>query len=122
MYKFIGLGLISAALVFSAPEVVVAKDKGKPEHAQGGKGNKAEADKPGKGPKTVPPGQIKRYTRGAKLPSDVDWEDIEDLSKWNLSPPGKGNKYIRVDNEILEIAEDTQTVIDAVGIVDDLLK
>ena len=36
--------------------------------------------------------------------------------------PGKGNKYIRVDNEILEIAEDTQTVIDAVGIVDDLLK
>ena len=122
MYKFIGLGLISAALVFSAPEVVVAKDKGKPEHAQGGKGNKAKADNPGKGPKTVPPGQIKRYTRGAKLPSDVDWEDIEDLSKWNLSPPGKGNKYIRVDNEILEIAEDTQTVIDAVGIVDDLLK
>ncbi len=122
MYKFIGLGLISAALVFSAPEVVVAKDKGKPEHAQGGKGKNAKADKPGKGPKTVPPGQIKRYTRGAKLPSDVDWEDIGDLSKWNLSPPGKGNKYIRVDDEILEIAEDTQTVIDAVGIVDDLLK
>ena len=122
MYKFIGLGLISAALVFSVPEVVVAKDKGKPEHAQGGKGNKTKADKPGKGPKTVPPGQIKRYTRGAKLPSDVDWEDIGDLSKWNLSAPGKGNKYIRIDNEILEIAEDTQTVIDAVGIVDDLLK
>ncbi len=122
MNKFIGLGLIAVALVFTAPEVAVAKDKGKPEHAQGGKGNKAKADKPGKGPKTVPPGQIKRYTRGAKLPSDVDWEDIGDLSKWNLSPPGNGNKYIRVDNEILEIAEDTQTVIDAVGIVDDLLK
>lgn len=122
MNKFIGLGLIAAALVFAAPEVAIAKDKGKPEHAQGGKGNKAKADKPGKGQKAVPPGQIKRYTRGAKLPDDVDWEDIGDLSKWNLSPPGKGNKYIKVDNEILEIAEDTQTVIDAVGIVDDLLK
>ena len=122
MWKFIGYGLLSAGLVFIAPEMVTAKDKGKPEHAQGGKSNKAKVDNPGKGPKTVPPGQTKRYTRGAKLPDDVDWEDIGDLSKWNLSPPGKGNKYIRVDNEILEISENTQTVIDAVGIVDDLLK
>jgi Ni/Co efflux regulator RcnB len=70
----------------------------------------------------VPPGQIKRYTRGAKLPAEVDWEDNGDLSNWKLPPPGKGNKYIKVENEILKIAEDTQTVIDAVGIVGDLLK
>lgn len=76
----------------------------------------------GSGVKPVPPGQVKRYTRGAKLPSDLDFVDIGDLSKWKLEPLKKGEKYIRVDNDVLKIAEDTQTVIDAVGIVDDLLR
>jgi hypothetical protein len=44
------------------------------------------------------------------------------LSKSNLKAPGKGNKYIRVDDEILEVTEDLSTVVDAVGIVGDLLK
>ena len=89
----------------------------------GGKGgDKIKVDKPGKGAKAVPPGQVKRYTRGAKLPNDLDWEDIGDLDKWKLPAPGKGNKYIRVDNEILEVTEDLNTVVEAIGIVDDLLK
>ena len=123
MFKFFSFALLIVSLFWAVPDAALAKDKAKPEHAQGnGKGNKAKFDNPGKGPKAVPPGQIKRYTRGAKIPDGVDWDDIEDLSKWKLSPPGKGNKYIRVDNEILEIAEDTQTVVDAIGIVDDLLR
>ncbi len=121
MLKYLFLGVAAASLALAVPETASAKDK--PAQAQGGgKGNKAKVANPGKGPKAVPPGQIKRYTRGAKLPSDVNWDDIGDLSNWKLPPPGKGNKYIKVDNEILEIAEDTQTVIDAVGIVGDLLK
>ncbi|NOE34461.1 MULTISPECIES: hypothetical protein [unclassified Ruegeria] len=78
-------------------------------------------DKPGIGPKAVPPGQIKRYTRGAKLPSDLEFEDIGDLSKWKLGEPGKGNRYILVDDEVLEVTNDLSTVVDAVGIVGDLL-
>ncbi|WP_171105891.1 MULTISPECIES: hypothetical protein [unclassified Ruegeria] len=78
-------------------------------------------DKPGKGPEAVPPGQIKRYTRGAKLPSDLEFEDIGDLSKWKLGEPGKGNRYILVDGEVLEVTNDLSTVVDAVGIVGDLL-
>ena len=70
----------------------------------------------------MPPGQIKRYTRGAKLPSDLRFEEIGDLSKWKLKPLGPGEKYIKVDNEVLKVAEDTQTVMDAVGIVGDLMK
>ena len=81
-----------------------------------------DEDKPGKGAKTIPPGQIKRYTRGAKLPSDLDFEDIGDLDGWKLKAPGKGNRYIRVDDEILEVTEDLSTVVDAIGIVGDLLK
>ena len=123
MLRFLCLRLVATSFVLATPEVAVAKDKGKPAHAQGGgKGNKAKVNNPGKGPKAVPPGQIKRYTRGAKLPADVDWDDIDDLSNWNLPAPGNGNKYIKVDNEILEISKDTQTVIDAVGIVGDLMK
>lgn len=79
-------------------------------------------DKPGKDAKAIPPGQIKRYTRGAKLPSNLYFEDIGDLDDWNLKAPGKGNRYIRVDDEILEVTKDLSTVVGAVGIVGDLLK
>ncbi|AXI54898.1 hypothetical protein SuNHUV7_23580 (plasmid) [Pseudoseohaeicola sp. NH-UV-7] len=117
--------LITACLavvaVLASADAAVAKDK-----SDKGKGKKDKAvqidNKPGKGPKAVPPGQIKRYTRGAKLPKDLDFDDIDDLSKWNLKAPGKGNRYIRVDDEILEVSQDLTTVVDAVGIVGDLLK
>ncbi len=122
MFKYLCISMAATCLSMMIPDAAVAKDKGKPAHAQSGSGKKVKLDKPGKGPKAIPPGQIKRYTRGAKLPADTVWEEIGDLSRWDLPPPGRGNKYIRVDNEILEIAGDTQTVIDAVGIVGDLLK
>ncbi|MGX9349636.1 hypothetical protein ACS3QZ_00385 [Shimia sp. W99] len=114
--------MITAALALGLGTADMAMAKDKP-----GKGNKKGAsgqilDKPGKGPKAIPPGQIKRYTRGAKLPGDLKYKDIGDLSKWKLKPPGKGNRYIRVDNEILEVTDDLSTVVDAVGIVDDLLR
>lgn len=88
-----------------------------------GKGaGKSVFSTPGKGPKAIPPGQIKRYTRGAKLPSDLVWDEVLDLNKWKLPKPGRGNRYIRVDNQILEVNEDITTVVEAVGIVDDLLR
>ncbi len=89
------------------------------------KDDTGKIDKPGKGNgngKVIPPGQVKRYTRGAKLPTDLKWDDIGDRDKWNLKAPGKGNRYIRVDDEILEVTDDLSTVVDAVGIVGDLLK
>ena len=110
--------LLAATVGMGSAADAVAKDKGAK-----GNSNKIKVEaKPGKGPKKVPPGQIKRYTRGAKLPSELTFEEISDLSKWNLKPLGPGEKYIKVDNEVLKIAEDTQTVIDAVGIVGELMK
>ena len=114
------LGLFAVVLAFASTTADMSMAKDKPGKS---KGNKIQVDKkPGKGPKAVPPGQIKRYTRGAKLPGDLKFEDIGDLSKWKLKPPGNGNRYIRVDNEILEVTDDLSTVVDAVGIVGDLLK
>ncbi|MEP2533435.1 hypothetical protein [Shimia sp.] len=110
--------VLAVGLVLGTADTGWAKDKnGK------AKGKNVQVDKkPGKGAKSVPPGQIKRYTRGAKLPADLKYEGIGDLSKWKLGEPGKGNRYIKVDNEILEVSEDLSTVVDAVGIVGDLLK
>ncbi|SLN36289.1 hypothetical protein TRL7639_01749 [Falsiruegeria litorea R37] len=110
--------LVAVSFVAVSAEMSEAKDKGnKP------KGNKVKVEgKPGKGSKTVPPGQIKRYTRGAKLPADLKYTDIGDLSKWKLKAPGKGNRYVQVGDEILEVTDDMSTVVDAVGIVGDLLK
>jgi len=106
-----------AALLFvgGVSSDAYAKDKvGK------GGGAKVQVDK--SKAKKIPPGQIKRYTRGAKLPTDLKWNDIGDLSGWKLKPPGKGNRYIRVGDDILEVSDDLTTVIDAVGIVGDLQK
>lgn len=114
--------IVSAAIAFSlgaaTPDLANAKDKkGKKNVPKG----QIERHKGGAA-KSIPPGQIKRYTRGSKLPSDLRWDDIGDLSKWKLDPLKKGEKYIKVDNEILKVNDDLDTVIDAVGIVDDLLK
>ncbi len=124
IFKKILVGSLALSVSFFASDMAMAKDKGGQ-----GKGKKVKIDqpvnidKPGKGNgKAIPPGQIKRYTRGAKLPTDLKWDDIGDLDKWNLKAPGKGNRYIRVDDEILEVTDDLSTVVDAVGIVGDLLK
>ena len=124
---------LAIAVALSGADSAMAKDKGaknagKQVSKDIGKGAKKvppgqiKRNTNGSGVKPIPPGQIKRYTRGAKLPVDLDYVDIRDLSKWKLDPLKNGEKYIRVDNEVLRIAEDTQTVIDAVGIVDDLLR
>ncbi|WP_127115732.1 hypothetical protein [Shimia sediminis] len=114
--------LVSASLIFFTSGDALAKDN-KPKKSKAGSGASIQIqDKPGNGPKAVPPGQIKRYTRGAKLPADLRFTEIKDLSKWKLKAPGKGNRYIRIDNDILEVTDDFSTVVDAIGIVGDLAK
>lgn len=61
----------------------------------------------------IPPGQIKRYTRGAKLPADLDYVRITDLSRYKLPKPGRGQSYVIID--------DSNTVVDTIGIVADWL-
>ncbi len=110
--------VLALALSIGGVDLALAKDKGGKS-----KDKKVQVDgKPSKGKKAVPPGQIKRYTRGAKLPSDLNYSNISDLSNWKLKPPGKGNRYIRVNDEILEVTDDLSTVVDAIGIVGDLAK
>ena len=64
-------------------------------------------------------GRLKRYTRGAKLPGDVRFDPISDLSKWKLKPLSAGEKYIKVDNEILRVS-DTMKVLAVMGLISEL--
>jgi len=73
-------------------------------------------------PKSIPPGQIKRYTRGTPLPGNIGYTDILDLSRWRLDTPGRGEKYVRVNNDVYRVMRDSNTVVEAVGIVSDLLR
>lgn len=117
MFRFL-VSFLAVLSVVLATGVAEAKDKGNNKR----KGpDKVKVDK-GQGPKAVPPGQVKRYTRGAKLPNDLDFDYIDDLDDWKLKPLPPGRRYIKIDNEIVSIADDTKTVIDAVGIVGDLMK
>ncbi|MGI9369295.1 MAG: hypothetical protein ACR2O2_10715, partial [Ruegeria sp.] len=103
--KGISLFLLSAATLSLSVGFADAKDN------KGKGNNKAGIEKPNKGNKgvDVPPGQIKRYTRGQKLPDDLSFKYLDDLDDWNLKPLPPGQRYIRVDDEILSISDDTKT-------------
>lgn len=74
-----------------------------------------------KKPGAMPPGQYKkRYTRGDKLPKGYVW--IDDYDRWRLPPLAPGQGYVRYDNEVYRVVRDTATVIEAIGIVSDLLR
>ena len=109
------------ALAFGSADMADAKDKKKGGGKAAGNVARDVGHGNGKGPKSIPPGQIKRYTRGAKLPGDVRYDSISDLSKWKMKPLGAGEKYIRVDNEILRVS-DTLKVLAVIGLVNELLK
>lgn len=105
---------VMTAGIFSADESF-AKDKAKKNISKG------QVERQKSGVKAIPPGQVKKYTRGNALPSDLKFDVIGDLDKWNLKPLNKGEKYIKVDNEVLKV-NDAMEVMDTVGDVSKLLK
>ncbi|WP_170463964.1 hypothetical protein [Ruegeria arenilitoris] len=116
--KVLSIGLLAACAVTATVGLADAKDnKGKGKGPDKSKIEKSIKTNKGVG---VPPGQIKRYTRGQKLPNDLAFDYIDNLDGWKLKPLPAGQRYIRLNDEILSISEDTRTVIDAVGIVSDL--
>jgi hypothetical protein len=115
--------------------LLVASALAMPAIADNGKGN-ASKDNPGKSGKVVsspgtppglakkplnaPPGQAKKlYRVGERLQNGYTW--IDDLDRWRLPPLLPGQGYVRYDNEVYRVARDTATVLEAIGIVSDLL-
>ena len=118
-------------LVFSVALTALA-GPGMADNKKSGKSNgKAYVVPPGKVKETppglakkpggMPPGQYKKvYRKGDKLSGDYVW--IDDNYRWRLPPLMPGQGYVRYDNEVYRAARDTATVIEAIGIVSDLLR
>lgn len=62
----------------------------------------------------TPPGQSKRYSVGGLLSDDIILGDIPGDLMGRLRPAPHGHRYVRVDNDVLLIAEGTKKVIDAI--------
>jgi Ni/Co efflux regulator RcnB len=70
-----------------------------------------------KGNGCMPPGQAKKWRRGAPLPRDVVYYDLPPSLVVEIGVPPPGYKYVRVAADILMIAVGTGIVVDA---IDDL--
>lgn len=62
----------------------------------------------------MPPGQAKKWTVGRALPRDVVFYDLPRTLLEKLDRPPAGNRYVRVDSDILMIAKGTGIVLDAI--------
>ena len=67
----------------------------------------------------LPPGQAKKWRKGAPLPAGVVYYDVPRSVVLTLGVPPAGYKYVRVAADILMIAVGTSMVIDA---VEDLMR
>ena len=114
------LGFSGALIVSAGAGMADSKKPGKVYKVPPGK---AAQTPPGlaKKPGGMPPGQYKKiYGKGDLLPRDRVW--ITDYDNWRLPPLTPGQGYARYDNEVYRVARDTATVIEAIGIVSDLLR
>ncbi|MGL4236224.1 hypothetical protein [Tabrizicola sp.] len=105
--------LLAVAVAVGAVMVSVPAEA-KPKHCPPGLAKKAVP--------CVPPGQVgKSWKQGDRVEGGYVLIPREDWERWNLRDYDDGSTYLRVDDEILRVVRDTLTVIEAVGIVSELL-
>lgn len=72
-----------------------------------------------KNPPCVPPGQVgKSWSHGDRIRGDYVLIPRAEWERLALRDYRDGSTYLRVDNQILRVARDTLTVIEAVRILD----
>lgn len=112
---------LSIALVASAGASIA--DSKKPGKVYKVPPGKVAGTPPGlaKKPGGMPPGQYRKiYRQGETLPGAYVW--ITEYDRWRLPPRAPGQGYARYDNEVYRVARDTAVVLEAIGIVSDLMR
>ena len=67
----------------------------------------------------LPPGQAKKWARGAVLPAGLNYHDLPyDLLR-RLPPPPPNHRYVQIAGDVLMIAIGTSMVVDA---IEDILR
>jgi Ni/Co efflux regulator RcnB len=62
----------------------------------------------------MPPGQVKKWSRGQPLPADVVIYELPVELQVRIGLPPVGHKFVRVASDILMIAVGTNMVVDAI--------
>ena len=62
----------------------------------------------------MPPGQLKKWTKGRALPHDVYFRPLSNWGDYDLSPPPYGHVYGSVDGDILLMRTATRLIVEAV--------
>ncbi len=62
----------------------------------------------------MPPGQLKKWTKGRALPHDVYFRPLSNWGDYDLEPPPQGHVYGSVDGDILLMRTATRLVVEAV--------
>ena len=63
----------------------------------------------------MPPGQAKRWQEGQPLPRGVMYYTVPQPVVTQLGPPPSGQRYVRVDSDILLVTIGTMMVIDGIS-------
>ncbi|MFC3614775.1 hypothetical protein ACFORG_13465 [Lutimaribacter marinistellae] len=114
------LAISLALAVATSPGMADSKKPGKNHKVPPGK---ATGVPPGlaKKPGGLPPGQVKKvYRKGELLPRGHAW--ITDYDRWRLPPLAPGQGFARYNNEVYRVVRDTGVVLEAIGIVSDLMR
>lgn len=118
-----GALMLVVSIALAASTAPGMADSKKPDKIYKVPPGKAAGVPPGlaKKPGGMPPGQYKKiYRKGEILPRDYVW--ITDYDHWRLPPLAPGQGYARYDNEVYRVARDTAIVLEAIGIVSDLMR
>lgn len=67
----------------------------------------------------LPPGQAKKWTRGAPLPAGLQYHDLPYELLRRLPPPPPNYRYVQIAGDVLMIAIGTSMVVDA---IEDILR
>ena len=109
MKALIALALLASTLtgcaVYTPAGSVVIDPAGRHDSGGGGQG------------RFCPPGQAKKYRVGYPLPDDVVYVPVPRDLLVHLSPVPAGYQYVKVDKDVLLIAEASKKVIDAVTLL-----
>ena len=62
----------------------------------------------------MPPGQLKKWTKGRALPHDVYFRPLSNWNEYDLEAPPYGHVYGSVDGDILLIRTATRLVVEAI--------
>lgn len=63
----------------------------------------------------VPPGQVRNWQVGARIPTTTPWYELRDWDRYDLPAPPDGSRYVLIDNDLVRVAIATGIILEFLG-------